>query len=85
MIGLVYQAEHPINFLMIEGHTYKIHRNTDQYQQIERLDGMIPWNGHEDNLIDRFDGRALLDIYREPTGVSSRSKSEEEIELEKVT
>lgn len=26
---------------------------------------MLPWNGKEDNLIDRFDGRALLDFYRQ--------------------
>lgn len=25
---------------------------------------MLPWNGKDDNLIDRFDGRALLDFYR---------------------
>ena len=27
---------------------------------------MIPWNGDDDNIIDRFDGRAVLDFYIEP-------------------
>ena len=44
---------------------------------------MIPYNGQEDNLIDRFDGRALLDFYRDPVP-SRRPKSEEELELQEV-
>ncbi|GMH35801.1 hypothetical protein BSKO_03669 [Bryopsis sp. KO-2023] len=71
------QAEHPINFLMIEGHACKLHRNAEQYQQIERQEGMIHWNGQEDNLIDRFDGRALLDFYREPTAATLQRKPED--------
>ena len=46
---------------------------------------MIPWNGQQDNLIDRFDGRALLDFYREPDPQARRpQKTEDELELEEV-
>lgn len=46
---------------------------------------MIPWNGQQDNLIDRFDGRALLDFYREPEPHARRpQKTEDEMELEEV-
>jgi len=41
----------------------------------------IPWNGKEDVLIDRFDGRALLDFIREGRlRVPQRSEEEEELE-----
>ncbi|KAH9711889.1 DRY EERY domain-containing protein [Citrus sinensis] len=43
----------------------------------------IPWNGKQDVLIDRFDGRALLDFIREPAKhLHAQKKSEEEEELE---
>lgn len=44
----------------------------------------IPWNGKQDILIDRFDGRALLDFIRDPSSRHFRAleKSEEEEELE---
>ena len=46
---------------------------------------MIPWNGQQDNLIDRFDGRALLDFYREPDPQARcPQKTEDELELEEV-
>ena len=58
-------------------------RNYDQYRAVENMEGMIPWNGNEDNLIDRFDGRALLDFYREPLP-QRRQKTDEEEQLEEV-
>ena len=49
------------------------------------MEGMIPMNGQQDNLIDRFDGRALLDFYREPViGRQTKHKTEDELELEEV-
>ena len=49
------------------------------------MEGMIPMNGQQDNLIDRFDGRALLDFYREPvSGRQTKTKTEDELELEEV-
>ncbi|KAK8940487.1 hypothetical protein KSP39_PZI010230 [Platanthera zijinensis] len=44
----------------------------------------IPWNGKQDILIDRFDGRALLDFIRDPSSrpfrVDEKSEEEEEVE-----
>lgn len=44
----------------------------------------IPWNGKQDILIDRFDGRALLDFIRDPSSRHRRApeRTEEEEELE---
>lgn len=43
---------------------------------------MLPWNGKEDNLIDRFDGRALLDFYRDAPPRAPQPKTDDELELE---
>lgn len=48
------------------------------------MEGMIPMNGQHDNLIDRFDGRALLDFYRDPVNRQVKAKTEDELELEEV-
>lgn len=48
------------------------------------MEGMIPMNGQHDNLIDRFDGRALLDFYRDPVNRQVSAKTEDELELEEV-
>ena len=48
------------------------------------MEGMIPMNGQHDNLIDRFDGRALLDFYRDPVNRQAKPKTEDELELEEV-
>ena len=71
--------------LRVDGRPCKVIRSEEQYRAIESTEGMIPWNGHIDNLIDRFDGRALLDFYREPPPASARRpKRDEEVELEEV-
>ncbi|MCH84226.1 CLK4-associating serine/arginine rich protein-like, partial [Trifolium medium] len=49
---------------------------------IIRLCRRIPWNGKQDILIDRFDGRALLDFIRDSSFRRVQEKSEEEEELE---
>lgn len=77
------QGEQPVNFLRIDGRSCKLIRSEEQYRSVERTEGMIAYNGQEDNLIDRFDGRALLDFYRDPVP-SRRQKSEEELELQEV-
>ena len=80
------QAELPQNILRVDGRTSRMKRNQEQYSAIESKQGMIPWNGQQDNLIDRFDGRALLDFYKEPDAQSNRQrKTEDEVELEEVT
>ncbi len=79
------QAELPQNILRVDGRPSRMKRNQEQYMAIESKQGMIPWNGQQDNLIDRFDGRALLDFYREPDAQSKQQrKSEDEIELDEV-
>ena len=72
-----------MNYLRLDGRSCKLIRSEEQYRSIERTEGMIAYNGQEDNLIDRFDGRALLDFYRDPVP-SRRQKSEEELELQEV-
>eukprot|EP00976_Prorocentrum_cordatum_P103744 1193589-Prorocentrum_minimum.AAC.2 len=72
----------PRQNLRVAGVRCKIYNDIVQHKAIEALEGGIPWNGHEDNIIDRFDGRALLDFYREPVNRPPREKDEEEQELE---
>ena len=80
------QAELPQNILRVDGRSSRIKRNQEQYAAVESKQGMISWNGQQDNLIDRFDGRALLDFYREPDAQSMRQrKTEDELELEEVS
>ena len=83
-VTLPLQCEQPINFIRVDGRSCTIRRSSEHYAAIESQSGMIPWNGKQDNLIDRFDGRALLDFYREPARPSIQSKSEEQQELDEV-
>ncbi len=79
------QAELPVNLLRIDGRSCLVAINGEQYEAVQSMDGMIPMNGQQDNLIDRFDGRALLDFYREPvTSKQTKVKTEDELELEEV-
>ena len=83
-VTLHLQCEQPINFIRVDGRSCTIRRSSEHYAAIESQSGMIPWNGKQDNLIDRFDGRALLDFYREPARPSSQNKSEDQQELDEV-
>ena len=79
------QAELPINLLRIDGRSCLVTVNEEQYHAVQNMEGMIPMNGQHDNLIDRFDGRALLDFYREPVvSRQAKVKTEDELELEEV-
>ncbi|KAL3646285.1 hypothetical protein CASFOL_011465 [Castilleja foliolosa] len=74
----------PQQSIQAVGSRCRIQRDDALYQATEDQQGLIPWNGKQDNLIDRFDGRALLDFIRDS---SSRrglvlNKTEEEEELE---
>ncbi len=84
IVTLPLQCEQPINFIRVDGRSCTIRRSNEYYAAIESQSGMIPWNGKQDNLIDRFDGRALLDFYREPARPSSQDKSEDQQELDEV-
>ncbi len=77
------KAELPLNILRVDARPVKLFRNTEQHRAIESLEGMLPWNGNHDNMIDRFDGRALLDFYRDPVP-SKRQKTADEQLLEEV-
>ena len=83
-VTLPLQCEQPINFIRVDGRSCTIRRSSEHYAAIESQSGMIPWNGKEDNLIDRFDGRALLDFYREPARTGTQNKSEDQQELDEV-
>lgn len=47
------QAEHPLNLLTIYGRQVKLHKNTQLHQDTERGEGLIPWNGDTETMIDR--------------------------------
>ncbi|BAS84562.1 uncharacterized protein [Oryza sativa Japonica Group] len=74
----------PHQSLQVSGARCRVHRDDALYQATEDQQGLIPWNGKQDVLIDRFDGRALLDFIRDSSSRPFRvqEKSEEEEELE---
>lgn len=74
----------PHQSLQVSGARCRVHRDDSLYQATEDQRGLIPWNGKQDILIDRFDGRALLDFIRDSSSRSfqTQEKSEEEEELE---
>ncbi|KAG0586691.1 hypothetical protein M758_3G239300 [Ceratodon purpureus] len=76
----------PQQTLRIVGTRCRVHHDATVYQATEDQQGLIPWNGKEDNLIDRFDGRALLDMIREYSSATHQhllpERTEEEDELE---
>lgn len=81
--ALLAQVEHPLNYLYMEGRSCKVHRNDDHYNAIEREEGLIPWK--PDVLIDRFDGRSMLDFYKDPDPSAwARPKTPQEEKLEQV-
>uniref|UniRef100_A0A7C9A2H6 Suppressor of white apricot N-terminal domain-containing protein n=1 Tax=Opuntia streptacantha TaxID=393608 RepID=A0A7C9A2H6_OPUST len=74
----------PQQSIQVIGSRCRTYRDDGLYQATQDQQGLIPWNGKEDILIDRFDGRALLDFIREPDARRYRAqqKTEEEEELE---
>ncbi|KAK3753321.1 hypothetical protein QZH41_015260, partial [Actinostola sp. cb2023] len=52
----------PIQLLRVYGQKCKIHIDTQVAAAAEHHSVMMPWQGHTDNMIDRFDARAHLDI-----------------------
>ena len=81
---LLLQAASPLDALRIDGRPSKLVRNQEAYAAAEAREGMIAWNGNADNMIDRFDGRALLDFYKDPDPRNKPQKADEELELEEV-
>ena len=72
-----------MNTLRVDARPVKLFRNTEQFRAVESMEGMLPWNGNHDNMIDRFDGRALLDFYRDPVP-SKRQKTADEQMLDEA-
>ncbi|KAK9948919.1 hypothetical protein M0R45_004472 [Rubus argutus] len=72
----------PQQSIQVVGSRCRLYRDDGLYQATEDQQGLIPWNGKQDVLIDRFDGRALLDFIRESKHFRVQEKSEEEEELE---
>ncbi|KAL6222584.1 hypothetical protein ACLB2K_005976 [Fragaria x ananassa] len=72
----------PQQSIQVAGSRCRLYRDVGLYQASEDQQGLIPWNGKQDVLIDRFDGRALLDFIRESKHFHVQEKSEEEEELE---
>ncbi|XP_062215430.1 uncharacterized protein LOC133915986 [Phragmites australis] len=74
----------PQQAIQVSGTRCRVHRDDALYQATEDQQGLIPWNGKQDILIDRFDGRALLDFIRDsssrPFRVQEKSDEEEELE-----
>jgi hypothetical protein len=78
------QAETSISNLRLDGRPSRLVRSQEAYAAAEAREGMIPWSGDGENLIDRFDGRALLDFYRDPDPRAQPPKGDAELELEEV-
>ncbi|KAL5714154.1 hypothetical protein ACHQM5_016153 [Ranunculus cassubicifolius] len=74
----------PHQSLMVVGSRSRTYKDDGLYQASQEQQGLIPWNGKQDILIDRFDGRALLDFIRDSSSrnIRAQSKTEEEEELE---
>ncbi|XP_072978069.1 uncharacterized protein [Typha angustifolia] len=74
----------PQQSLQVMGSRCRVHRDDGLYQATQDQQGLIPWNGKQDILIDRFDGRALLDFIRDsgsrPFRVHEKTEEEEELE-----
>lgn len=72
----------PQQSLLVVGSRCRTYRDDGLYQATQDQQGLIPWNGKQDVLIDRFDGRALLDFIRDSRNIRVQEKTEEEEELE---
>ncbi|KAA8547192.1 hypothetical protein F0562_003599 [Nyssa sinensis] len=74
----------PQQSIQVVGSRCRMYRDDGLYQATQDQQGLIPWNGKQNILIDRFDGRALLDYIRDSDSRRYRvpEKTEEEEELE---
>ncbi|KAF6258918.1 alternative splicing regulator-domain-containing protein [Scenedesmus sp. NREL 46B-D3] len=79
-------AADPLQNLFISGTSCKVLRGAESHAMNEAGENLVPWNGQQDNMIDRFDVRALLDFYKEPDPrvLAARQKSNEALKLEQT-
>eukprot|EP00887_Chlorella_sp_A99_P007432 scaffold2.g7432.t1 len=78
------QKEHPLHAIRLDGRAARLVRNDAAFYAQQTEEGLVPWAGAADCLIDRYDVRALLDMYVAPDARALRGppKSEAEAELE---
>ena len=55
-----------MHLLRLDGRALRLHRNDAASYALGQGEGLVSWNGDPGNMIDRFDGRALLESYAEP-------------------
>lgn len=60
------QKDHPVHLLRLDGRALRLHRNDAASYALGQGEGLVSWNGDPGNMIDRFDGRALLESHAEP-------------------
>jgi len=60
----------PLLSLRAIGLPEKVHTDTAHFQLIERGDNLMCWKSNSEILIDRFDGRALLDQIPTPSSTA---------------
>jgi Alternative splicing regulator len=77
------QEDLPVHRLQIDGRACKVHSDTQEYENVEHMKIMVPWNGDHACMIDRFDARAMLDFYQEPSGLPAK-RSDEDREVDEV-
>eukprot|EP00775_Hariotina_reticulata_P011676 gene11676-11819_t len=79
-------APDPLQQLVAMGTSCKLLRGAESHAVNESGENLVPWNGQMDNMIDRFDVRALLDFYKEPDPrvMAARQKGLEELKLEET-
>lgn len=80
------QKESPLHYLRLDARPCKLFKNDAQYYAIQNNEGLVPWNGQQDTLIDRYDARSLLDMYVEPDlrVLRSRPKTAKQQDLEEM-
>ncbi|XP_067138242.1 CLK4-associating serine/arginine rich protein isoform X2 [Centruroides vittatus] len=81
-----YEKIDPAQFLQVHGRPCKIHLDPAVALAADSPATMMPWQGHTDNLIDRFDVRAHLDIIPEykPSSEPQKLSAEEMFEDRQV-
>ena len=68
-------ATDPLDALRINGHAAVAHVSAEQHASAESMRGFVPLHGKRDNLVERFDGRVLLDLITEEAGKAKETKA----------
>jgi arginine/serine-rich splicing factor 16 len=60
------QSDAPLHAIRLDGRPCRLLRNDAQSYAQAQQEGLVPWGAQPDVLMDRYDVRALLDIYADP-------------------